>query len=381
MKAALKKKRLLFFGAAIPVIFIVTILYLKSKSEKVPSSLETWYCPSGYNNYNYSDDGMFYSEDSGIMYLDAETGKRVSVCTKAGCKHDDADCPAKVEALYLSGIVYDGNKMYYVSSSGDEEFKGLNLTECDINGTNRKQIADFSGIQTPTAVTYYGDYVIVAYRNSFDLEKREEVINQEAGIYVYNRKNNNGSIVYSAKAVENNIFSLDIIEDEIYFTRTYNPLTEDEIMEEVDEEDTAINVELHKVPITGGTAECIGRNLTSSIAGVSHVGDGVVYSAADGICMYSLKNGSTKYLAEGEGYTIVTERLTEERAVFFQYDEKNNSKMYYMIDENYNIHELGCTEYLIQVIFDSVAYAMDESGQNVILDTEKMWKKVWELSV
>lgn len=106
--------------------------------KKKTDSLNNRYCPTMFGNLNYSDNGVFYYGNNGISYLDAETGRGVSICTKAGCRHEDTSCPAKVEALYRTGIVHDGKKLYYISDGDAQELESLYLTECDINGSNKK---------------------------------------------------------------------------------------------------------------------------------------------------------------------------------------------------------------------------------------------------
>ena len=373
------KRRWIILSGVLGLLVSGIIIYCFNKPEADLFSLDRWYCPSCYTNFSYSDKGIFRMGEEGIMYLDAATGKEVSICTKAGCTHEDEECPARVDALYITGIVYDGTKLYYVSSSGEQEFKSLNLTECDVNGTNRKKIADFPEIQTPTAVSYYGDYVIVAYRNGFDIEKKEEVANREAGVFVYNKKTNEGKKIYSDKAWGNDIVSVDIIKDSVYFSRTYSSLSEEEIMQQSPElsEETA-DIELYKIPLAGGVAECIGHELSTSVAGVSQAGDMVLYSTTQGIQAYSIKSGKTKSVMNGKNYSIVTDRLAEQKAIIQRFSMDDNVLNYYLVDDKGKVSELGQTSYLLLAVFDSVTYAMDEAGEYVMLDTEKIWKKEYK---
>lgn len=318
--------------------------YRSGKEEM--DSLNNRYCPTMFGNLNYSDNGVFYYGNDGISYLDAETGREVSVCTKAGCSHEDTSCPARVEALYRTGIVYDGEKLYYISDSEGQELKSLYLTECDVNGDSRKKLADFDGVQSPLAIAYYEDYVIIAYMNGFDWEKREEINNREAGIYVYNRKTKAGGKIYHTTAWANRVSSLDVIDGDIYFCRSYSPLTEKEIMQqEAGESDEVLAevAELYRVPLKGGEAEYIADKISVSVSGVTGIGDMVLYSTEEGLQAYFPKTKKTKTIKKGERIYNVTSRLSDGKAVVRQVMGDSENSDYYICDKEGSLEKIGNT--------------------------------------
>lgn len=135
-----KRKGKLIIGVTVlaAALAVAAGVFFYRSGKKKTDSLNNRYCPTMFGNLNYSDNGVFYYGNNGISYLDAETGREVLICTKAGCRHEDTSCPAKVEALYRTGIVHDGKKLYYISDGDAQELESLYLTECDINGSNKK---------------------------------------------------------------------------------------------------------------------------------------------------------------------------------------------------------------------------------------------------
>lgn len=376
MRRGNKRRGIIVLAVLVFALVVAAGIVFYRGSRKETVSLDSWYCPSSFGNYNYSNDGMFYYGNKGISYLDAETGKEMTICTKAGCKHEDETCPAKVEALYCTGIVYDGSKLYYVSSSGEQEFKSLNLTQCDVNGENRKKLADFPEIQTPEAVAYYEDFVIVAYYNGFDVEKREEVNNREAGIYVYNRRTKKGKKIYYEKAWNNWVSSLDVIDGELYFCRSYSPLSEEEIMQQSAASETEESLdevlELYRISLDGGEAEYIADEISVSVAGVTGIGDMVLYSTADGLQAYFPETKEKKTIREGKDISLVTSHLSKDIAVFQQGNE-DDTLTYYLCDKNGSVKKIGDTKILLQAVYDDTSYGMGDDGW-VILETKK-WQQ------
>lgn len=354
------------------IILLAVLFFLYRSSQTSGEALDNWFCSSSFGNWNYSDDGMFFYGSDGISYFDASSGKSVFICTKAGCQHEEESCPAKVEAIYCSGIVYDGNKLYYVSSSGDQDYKSLNLTECDINGENRKKLADFPDIQSPTAVAYYQEYVVVAYENGFDLEKSENLWNREAGIYVYNRTTEKGEVIYSEKAGENSILSLTVIEGEIYFCRNYSTLSDEEVMQQ-DASDQLRSC-LYCISLDGGEAEEICDGLSTLTAGVSSVDGQIVFSTDSGLQVYDRDTKKVSLIKEQENISLITSRLSDDVAVMQQAIQEDQAEYdVYLYDEDGTLEKVGRTEYLLLAVYDSTSYAMDNDGNIVILDTEE-WR-------
>lgn len=376
MKNGKKKGKIILGVTALAAALAVAAgMFFYRSGKKKTDSLNNRYCPTMFGNLNYSDNGVFYYGNNGISYLDAETGREVSICTKAGCRHEDTSCPAKVEALYRTGIVYDGKKLYYISDSDAQELESLYLTECDINGSNKKKLADFEGLQSPQAIAYYGDYVIIAYMNGFDWKKREEISNREAGIYVYNRKTKEGGKIYHSTEWANLVSSLDVIDGDIYFCRSYSPLSEEEIMRQEAEESGEVLTEvdeLYRVPLEGGETEYIADKISVSVSGVTGIGDMVLYSTEEGLQAYFPKTKKTKTIKEGERIYNVTSRLSDGKAVVRQVTEDGENSDYYIYDKD-SLEWIGNTPLVLLAVYDNATYAIDKNGW-VTLDTKK-WQK------
>ncbi len=370
-------KKLKVAGLAVFVIALAAaagaLLYKGSGEDSF--SLDDWYCSPLMGTYNYSDKGIFYYGDEGISYFDAESGKGVSVCTKAGCRHEDENCPAFIEdSLFRAGIVYDGKKLYYIGDS--EDLSSLNLTECDINGENRKKIADFPDIQSPSAIVYQGDFLAIGYYNGTDIRKREEVNNREAGIYVYDRKKKQGKKIYCEKAWNNTILSLNIIDGYLYFCRNYCPLSEEEILKQSasskNEEQQKEVIELYRVPIDGGKEERIADQISTTCAGVTKVGEMVLFTTLDGLQAYLPQEGKRKTIRQGKNIFLVANRMTEETGIIGQ-GEKDGTSTYYVCDQDGALKKAGNSSIIFYAVYDHATYGIGDNNSIPILDTEK-WR-------
>lgn len=98
----MKKKRILIASIIfILIICIVAAVFIVKNRNR--STSNTMYTYSNLNpEYNYSEDNVFYFDDSGILHLiDTASGKDMVYCDKPNCTHEgysrtnqNPSCPA-----------------------------------------------------------------------------------------------------------------------------------------------------------------------------------------------------------------------------------------------------------------------------------------------
>ena len=86
----------------------------------------------------------------------------------------------------------------------------MDLVRCNPDGTNRMLLHTFREMQSATAVCCRDGRMYVAYRNGYDMKAREEKINVEAGIRVYDFEKDTEKTLYHSTRVDNNKTSLDV---------------------------------------------------------------------------------------------------------------------------------------------------------------------------
>lgn len=367
----MQSKRNIWGIVLLAVIVIMCVggvfLYRKDKT----AEMIQWSCFPFFGGASYSNDGIFWYGEEGISYQDAVSGKAMTICTKAGCNHQDKDCPAIVDGG-AEGIIYFDDKINYIDSE-ETENRGLNLRQCDVNGENRKKIAFFSGIQQATALCYTENEVVVGYMNSMDLKKREQVDYREAGVYLYDRKTKKGKKLFQETSWNNIILSINIIDGMIYFSRSYNPMTEKDAMNHTGDEVVKEELRLCRMPVQGGKVEVIDNQINNSIAGVAKVGDEIVYSSAEGLQAYSQKTGKKKTVVKGDNISFVTNFLSQEQAIFLKSADEQKNTAYYSYKKGGKVEKMGETDIALLVSFDDTTYGMKDSGkgQYSILETKK----------
>ena len=196
----MKKKRILI--ASIIFILIICIMaavfIVKNRNR---STSNTMYTYSNLNpEYNYSEDNVFYFDDSGILHLiDTASGKDMVYCDKPNCTHEgysrtnqNPSCPAAFYSSSKAGAVIYNDHLYFIGDMSEEDMTIQYLYVMDSNGENRKKTAKLENVQNVTAVLYRDNYVIGAYSNRIELNDEGQIVNDdkpEAGVFVIDLDN------------------------------------------------------------------------------------------------------------------------------------------------------------------------------------------------
>lgn len=110
-----------------------------------------------------NEDGLLYSENGALRFLDYKTKKSMYLCAKPDCSHTDRNTCSAYSGYYSPFIV--GKKMYYYTqqSSFDEDGNldiKTQINESDVSGSNQKVLGATKGWFCYFAGTYYLDGVL-----------------------------------------------------------------------------------------------------------------------------------------------------------------------------------------------------------------------------
>lgn len=176
----------------------------------------------------YGREGSFYSENNRIYFLDAATGESDIICGDATCTHKREECSA-----YFDGVSYvalEGDHLLIVTTYGGDNGWDMQLYTADVDGSNRKHVAELGFMLSIYQVIFTEDKIIASFWNSVD-ENMAPMDENYAGIYVFDRKTNTGEVVWSKKAFNAIAAKLNYYNDVVYFDAFYFDVTMDEVAE------------------------------------------------------------------------------------------------------------------------------------------------------
>lgn len=157
--------------------------------------------------------GEFYlDENEATHFVDYNSLNDVYLCPKPNCQHTPNNTHIHTEDICSA---YDlgekpclyGNKLYYmtndVKASNNGYLQRISMNSCDIDGTNRKSIAELEGYRTCGIMDYLvGDklYFAAAYEDIsenryIDLDNGS-IPYQESGIWCYDFTENKFELIY-----------------------------------------------------------------------------------------------------------------------------------------------------------------------------------------
>ncbi len=126
--------------------------------------------------FGYMKNGVLFCVDDILRFADAKSGNCVVLCDKPNCQHskvqDDIDkqtCNAVVPMNAWLPTIYQ-NKLYFVYRDGVNQAR---VYKADTNGGNRSVLAHLDNVQFVFDGDYEGNYLICAYKNSFDYGTEE----------------------------------------------------------------------------------------------------------------------------------------------------------------------------------------------------------------
>jgi len=328
---------------------------------------------------SYSNKGYFYYDNGYIRYADIESKQDVLICDNPDCKHDRGNCPAHFDALFMYGIIYEDDKLYFVSEYGSEKLGQFFFYQSDVNGENRKKLGTIENVQFIHGIQYYDNYILISYNNTFD-DNLKEMHQRQTGIYLYDRIENKGRILFSEKATDAFITSMTVINDTVYFTYFYIDLTPEQVMEHAGDQNYLSNYlhsGLYSIQLENGTAVKLVEGALSEGC-IKGWGDNLFYVKNNKLYMYNVNSKEEKEIYN-EGLMLAP-TFGDILPVFFKWVRETDEGIYYQYVEGDSLKEIGRSDkyYYPIAVFPDVVYAWDFSdegnGSKVFIYTKNFLK-------
>lgn len=342
----MKKKRILI--CIIIFIFIIcsvtAVFIVKNKNRRSSNTMYT------YSNvdpeYNYSEDNVFYLDDSGILHLiDTASGKDIVYCDKPNCTHEgysrtnqNPSCPAAFYGLSKAGAVIYNDHLYFIGDMSEEDMTIQYLYVMDSNGENRKKTAKLENVQHVTAVLYRDNYVIGAYSNRIELNDEGQIINDdkpEAGIFVIDLDNYKVYMSDKITSEQANITDIYYEDGVVYYSAVRFGDDVTELMIEdgaaADAESFAYDNMLHDI-----YRYDISEKKTELLTEIDHIndltlldGDGY-YSSKDGYFVFDTESRQTRQLPiDADGKTQYGSLKKSGDFLYYALSEENSDEVTY----------------------------------------------------
>lgn len=335
----------------------------------------TWY----YDEFGdvVGNAGVFYLDSSGYLrFFDGESGADVSICDRANCQHDTEDCAAYFDASVLIPLpATDGLQL--VTDMDASNLGELSLYECSLNGQNRKEIVRFSQqMQFISDAVWTDEYIVLAYHNMYD-QDYNNLTQDQAGIFIYDRQNQRGSTVWSIEGHQVSVAGLELEADHLYFSFGYTDYDDEQFYKLFDEGDTetlieGIHTEEYRLAINTGDCESIPVENVETVR-LSDDAKGAYVIAKDQSIKYWSDISTSQDREEVELFQSGASFLKSDVAYtqfFSVYDGMAETYTYYKYDEETEtLEQIGdMTSYIVSMIFSEKVYVWDcntEDGSSV----------------
>lgn len=342
----MKKKRILIASIIfILIICIVAAVFIIKNRNR--STSNTMYTYSNVNpEYNYSEDNVFYFDDSGILHLiDTASGKDIVYCDKPNCTHEgysrtnqNPSCPAAFYGLSKAGAVIYNDHLYFIGNMSDEDMTIQYLYVMDSNGENRKKTAKLENVQNVRAVLYRDNYVIGAYSNRVELNDEGQIINDdkpEAGIFVIDLDNYKVYMSDKITSEQANIMGIYYEDGAVYYSTVRFG---DDVTELMIEEGATADAEsfAYDNMLNGIYQYDIADEKTTCLTEIDHInnlrlldGDGY-YSSKDGYFVFDTESRQTRQLPiDADGKTQYGPLKKSGDFLYYALSEENSDEVTY----------------------------------------------------
>lgn len=356
----ISKGTLLVCGVCL--VLAAGVIFVISFFGKKETSMKEWICAAPISEALYGDKGLFDYGDKGIVYIDAKTRKETPICQKIGCQHKKNEgCDGWIGGMFPIVVSFDGEYLYCLGNEDEDDMDSLDLIRCNPDGTNRVILHTFREMQSATAACCRDGRLYVAYRNSTDLKAREEKINVEAGIRVYDFERDTEKTLYHSTSVDNNITSLDVRDGMVCFSHTFCDLSEKEIIEK--KEDVKLKHTFTYLEwLKGKEKRILSKKPTSAILGVAMGKDVIVFSDEKGIEKYNIETQKTECIYAGSQTNMIRAIGLDDVAFFAVSDDKTQKNTYYQMENFGKPQKMGTSSDLIFWMSKDSIYGMDKDG-------------------
>lgn len=293
------------------ILIVITLIFLCGcgRSEKTVQQMNCEQVIFGTAG-SYCEQGYCYADMGGMAhFVDPYTGKTSVICSRPNCEHKKASglnptsvCDAYLGYMPESLFVADDNEFFLQKHEYDGvHTKGLydlSLVRADINGSNRKVIAELENVQHTTSTAYGNGIFAMGYQLRNDIETVGNGVEGNldrfiSGVYMIDTRDGSKKKIREIEGYQALCTNIHIIGDRLYYQVTYqkdyidyekslseNPTIRAEFEKEIQEK--SVN-ELYYYDIPSNTETCY---LKTSVCSPYATADRILYRTDGGIPVY-----------------------------------------------------------------------------------------------
>jgi len=132
----------------------------------------------------YTKDGILMYTNGPLRFASAESGETFILCDKPDCPHEpqsilnpNPTCLAQVSLLH-SAVLWN-NRQILICRMEDNPLLGLVIYQADINGHNRRKIAEIPDADTMTEAVLYGDLLVMTCMSRFYMDDMKMIAKKQ----------------------------------------------------------------------------------------------------------------------------------------------------------------------------------------------------------
>ncbi len=360
----MKKRRKRVISGIVVLVSIVVVVFL-IRAFRCPGESDILWTSDWLEVRWFNANGAFEFDGNLLYYYNPQSGKRVVACNKAGCRHEDEDCPAYADGMY--GITFTSTGLMYFSPISNRA-DAYGLYQAGSDGTNLREIHRFRDVQWTGDIKYYGNQVLFCYSNSLD-EDGNTLEEPESGIIGYDLESGEEKKIFTDRKVASHISALAYHEGVIYFIYRYSDMTGEEALEHAEDQEYAREREhfvLGSVSTDGGDYRVISEEIDSAV-NLSVVEDVLYVCKKDGAYAYDTKENTMTRVKEGIFDMVPVYRNGKQGLLLRDMESAGDAKVYWYLDHG-TFRKIAGGEELCLSVNEDYAWFMDGEGKWMTAD-------------
>ncbi len=334
---------------ALIVVFVLIISYLLkpftqfSPNEKVVPVF----------HQTFHKDGILFEKNGLLHFIDAKSGKDIVLCDKPNCLHEgwsinnpQPTCNAAIDGNFMDGYAIYGDQLFFTAQTDRGGVFSKEVYKADINGTNRKQIAELTNVQFGGNVSFVDGFLLFPYINQNDPDSPDVDMEQPiVGVAAVNLSTHAVTYTPTKKGYNPSIWRAHVYEGKIYYTYTYLDIKTNE--------DETVDVQQHFFvevycydPATETETKLIG-------------GNGLTFLGYDGSYAYLVEQ------TEKRDRIIQMNLVNGEKTVLF---EEDNMRASFFVDGDNLIYSIDVENGLQWKLFDTKTQISQAIGDAIQFD-------------
>ncbi len=254
-------------GTAI-ILALMSFFYLKSQKPLSPNEKVV-----SVFNQTFNNDGILFEKNGLLHFVDAKSGKDIVLCDKPNCPHESYSfgnpnpvCNAAINGAFMNGYAIYGDRLYFVAQTDGKGIFNKEVYQADVNGANRKRIAELENVEFIENVTYVDEYLLVPYITQNDPDSPNvELEKPIVGMAAINLSTYEVTYIPTKEGYNPSIWQAHEYKGEFYYIYTYLDIKTNE--DETVDEQNHFFVELYSYdPATKSETKLVGGNNLSFLA-------------------------------------------------------------------------------------------------------------------